>query len=58
MCQEITVFVDPETGFGQDAQLNEVGLQQVIDLRATYASSSIIRDLAHYRDPRLTLLGR
>lgn len=46
-------FVDPKTGFGQDAMLDDTGLQQVIDLRATYASSPIVdRDLAHYRDLR------
>ena len=44
-------FVDPRSGFGQSAMLDDAGLQQVIDLRATYASSPIIeRDLAHYRD--------
>ncbi len=46
-------FVDPRSGFGQNAMLDDAGLQQVIDLRATYASSPIIeRDLAHYRDLR------
>jgi ABC-type nitrate/sulfonate/bicarbonate transport system substrate-binding protein len=46
-------FVDPISGFGQNAMLDDAGLQQVIDLRATYASSPIIeRDLAHYRDLR------
>jgi ABC-type nitrate/sulfonate/bicarbonate transport system substrate-binding protein len=46
-------FVDPISGFGQDATLDYVGLQQVIDLRATYASSPIIeRDLVYYRDLR------
>ncbi len=46
-------FVDPRSGFGQDAMLDDAGLQQVIDLRATYASSPIIeRDLADYRDLR------
>ncbi len=46
-------FVDPRAGFGQDAMLDDVGLQQVIDLRATYASSPVVdRVLAHYRDLR------
>ncbi len=46
-------FVDPRSGFGQSAMLDDAGLQQVIDLRATYASSPIIeRDLAHYRNLR------
>ena len=46
-------FVDPKSGFGQDAPLDDAGLQQVIDLRATYASSSTIeRDLSYYRDLR------
>jgi ABC-type nitrate/sulfonate/bicarbonate transport system substrate-binding protein len=48
-----TAFVDPKSGFGQDAMLDDAGLKQVIDLRATYASSAIIeRDLAYYRDLR------
>ncbi len=48
-----TVFVNPKTGFGINAMLEDAGLQQVIDLRATYACSPIIdRDLAHYRDLR------
>src|SRR6266566_5848423 len=42
-----TVFVNPKTGFGINAMLEDAGLQQVIDLRATYACSPIIdRDLA------------
>jgi ABC-type nitrate/sulfonate/bicarbonate transport system substrate-binding protein len=46
-------FVDPKSGFGQNAMLDDTGLQQVINLRATYASSPIIeRDLAYYRDLR------
>ena len=46
-------FVDPRAGFGQNALLDDAGLQKVIDLRATYASSPIVdRDLAHYRDFR------
>ncbi len=46
-------FVDPRAGFGQDAMLDDAGLQQVIDLRATYDSSTIVdRDLARYRDLR------
>ncbi len=46
-------FVDPRSGFGQSAMLDDAGLQQVIDLRATYASSPIIeRDLAQYRNLR------
>jgi ABC-type nitrate/sulfonate/bicarbonate transport system substrate-binding protein len=48
-----TAFVNPKTGFGINAMLDDAGLQQVIDLRATYASSPVIdRDLAHYRDLR------
>src|SRR5207248_7506855 len=35
-----TAFVHPMTGFGEDGALNEAGLQQVIDLRATYGSLS------------------
>jgi ABC-type nitrate/sulfonate/bicarbonate transport system substrate-binding protein len=42
-------FIDPRTGFGQNALLDNSGLQQVIELRATYASSHRIeRDLAYY----------
>ncbi len=44
-------FVDPQTGFGINAKLDDAGLQQVIKLRATYGSfSRLDRDLAHYRD--------
>jgi ABC-type nitrate/sulfonate/bicarbonate transport system substrate-binding protein len=46
-------FVNPQTGFGINAMLDDAGLQQVIELRATYGSfSSLDRDLAHYRDLR------
>jgi ABC-type nitrate/sulfonate/bicarbonate transport system substrate-binding protein len=46
-------FVDPQTGFGINAKLDDAGLQQVIELRATYGSfSRLDRDLAHYRDLR------
>ncbi len=46
-------FVDPQTGFGINAMLDDAGLQQVIELRATYGSfSRLDRDLAHYRDLR------
>ena len=46
-------FVDPKSGFGQDAMLDDAGLEQVIDLRARYASSSTIeRDLSFYSDLR------
>jgi hypothetical protein len=46
-------FVDPISGFGQNAMFDDAGLQQVIELRAKYASSYIIeRDLAYYRDLR------
>ena len=46
-------FVDPKSSFGLNAMLDDAGLEQVIDLRATYASSPVIdRDLAHYRDLR------
>jgi ABC-type nitrate/sulfonate/bicarbonate transport system substrate-binding protein len=45
-------FVDSKSGFGQNAMLDDAGLQQVIDLRATFASSPIIADLAYYRDLR------
>lgn len=51
--QVYAAFVDPISGFGQNAMLDDEGLQQVIDLRARYASSPLIeRDLAHYRDLR------
>ncbi|MFL5626265.1 MAG: ABC transporter substrate-binding protein [Ktedonobacteraceae bacterium] len=33
-------FVDPATGFGVDGALDTAGLQQVIDLRATYGLSA------------------
>jgi ABC-type nitrate/sulfonate/bicarbonate transport system substrate-binding protein len=46
-------FVDPKTGFGIEAILDDAGLQQVIELRATYGSSPILdRELVHYRDLR------
>ncbi len=46
-------FVDPQTGFGINAMLDDAGLQQVIELRATYGSSHRLdRDLAQYRDLR------
>jgi ABC-type nitrate/sulfonate/bicarbonate transport system substrate-binding protein len=46
-------FVDPISGFGQNALLDDAGLQQVIDLRVTYASSPINgRDKSYYRDLR------
>jgi len=46
-------FVDPISGFGQDALLNDDGLQNVIDLRANYTlSPTIERDLSFYRDLR------
>ncbi|MGZ6364638.1 MAG: ABC transporter substrate-binding protein [Ktedonobacteraceae bacterium] len=46
-------FVDPKSGFGRDAMLDDVGLQQVIDLRSRFASSPLTeRDWAHYRDLR------
>jgi ABC-type nitrate/sulfonate/bicarbonate transport system substrate-binding protein len=46
-------FVDPGSGFGQNAMLDDAGLQQVIELRATYASTPIIeRELTYYRDLR------
>ncbi len=35
-----TAFVDPTTGFGIDGALDTAGLQQVIDLRATYGLSA------------------
>ena len=42
-------FLDPKTGFGHQALLDDAGLQQVIDLRSRYASSPFIeRDLAYY----------
>jgi len=48
-----TAFVSSKTGFGINAMLDDAGLQQVIDLRATYTTSPVIdRDLAHYRDLR------
>jgi ABC-type nitrate/sulfonate/bicarbonate transport system substrate-binding protein len=46
-------FVDPKSGFGQDAMLDDAGLKQVIELRSTYASTPLIeRGLAYYRDLR------
>jgi ABC-type nitrate/sulfonate/bicarbonate transport system substrate-binding protein len=46
-------FADPQAGFGINAKLDDAGLQQVIELRATYGSfSRLDRDLAHYRDLR------
>ena len=46
-------FVDPISGFGQDALLSDDGLKQVIDLRANYTlSPTIERDLSYYRDLR------
>jgi ABC-type nitrate/sulfonate/bicarbonate transport system substrate-binding protein len=48
-----TAFVHPTTGFGEDGTLNEAGLQQVIDLRATYGSPSGPQGVpANYLDPR------
>ncbi len=48
-----TAFVDPKTGFGINAMIDDAGLQQVIEIRAAYGSvSSLDRDLAHYRDLR------
>jgi ABC-type nitrate/sulfonate/bicarbonate transport system substrate-binding protein len=42
-------FVNPRSGFGQNATLDDAGLQQVIDLRDAYGSNFIIeRDLAYY----------
>ncbi len=46
-------FVDPKTGFGLNALLDDTGLQQVIELRAAYGSfPRLDRDVAHYRDLR------
>jgi ABC-type nitrate/sulfonate/bicarbonate transport system substrate-binding protein len=46
-------FVDPKTGFGINATLDDAGLQQVIELRAIYGfTPNLDRDLAHYRDLR------
>jgi len=46
-------FVDPKSGFGQDAMLDDAGLKPVIDLRSTYASTPLIeRGLVYYRDLR------
>jgi len=46
-------FVNPKSGFGLNAMLDDAGLQQVIDLRAIYESfPKLDRELAHYRDPR------
>jgi ABC-type nitrate/sulfonate/bicarbonate transport system substrate-binding protein len=51
--QAYAAFIDPITGFGVNATLNDAGLQQVIELRATYGSSPRLnQDLAHYRDLR------
>jgi ABC-type nitrate/sulfonate/bicarbonate transport system substrate-binding protein len=45
-------FVDPISGFGQNALLDDAGLKQVIDLRTGYAYSPVIGDIAYYRDLR------
>ena len=46
-------FVDPISGFGQNAMLDDAGLKQVIELRARYFSIPINgRDLSYYRDLR------
>jgi ABC-type nitrate/sulfonate/bicarbonate transport system substrate-binding protein len=38
--QAYTAFTDPVRGFGVEGMLHEAGLQQVIDLRATYGFSA------------------
>jgi hypothetical protein len=49
-CAAYASLVDLKTGFGETAKLDDAGLQQVIDLRTTYASTpKIDRELAHYR---------
>lgn len=41
-------FIDAKTGFGQEALLDEMGLEQVITLRAASSSTPMIKDLAYY----------
>lgn len=48
-----TAFVDPTTGFGIDGSLDAVGLQQVIDIRATYGlQPQLLNTPATYLDLR------
>jgi hypothetical protein len=48
-----TAFVDPTTGFGIDGLLDSIGLQQVIDIRATYGlQSQLLNAPATYLDLR------
>lgn len=44
-------FIDPKTGFGRDAMLDDAGLQQVIELRSPYGSiPGPHKELADYCD--------
>jgi ABC-type nitrate/sulfonate/bicarbonate transport system substrate-binding protein len=43
-------FIDAKTGFGQEALLDDEGLQQVIDLRVAYTSAPMVKELAYYLD--------
>jgi ABC-type nitrate/sulfonate/bicarbonate transport system substrate-binding protein len=48
-----TAFVDPITGFGIDGLLDPIGLQQVIDIRATYGlQPQLLNTPATYLDLR------
>ena len=45
-----SLFIDAKTGFGQDALLNDAGLQQAIDLRYAYTSAPTLKEWAYYLD--------
>lgn len=47
-----TAFIDPITGFGIEAKLDEAGLQQVIAIRARYEETGQDRKTADYLDMR------
>lgn len=47
-----TAFLDPTTGFGIEAKLDEAGLQQVIAIRARYEGTAQDRKTAEYLDMR------
>lgn len=60
--QAYEAFTDPQIGFGREAALDEIGLAQVIALRAHYASPAVTlgcpadyRDLRWYERARATL---
>ncbi|HWE62747.1 MAG TPA: ABC transporter substrate-binding protein [Chloroflexota bacterium] len=45
-------FVDPSTGFGAEARLDDAGLRQVIALRAAYGTPrGALQDPSAYQDP-------